>query len=115
MSDSSSAVAENPVDCTVRALWDVREAGGGRIASGVVKTWGRMLAEAVQAMARAQESYSPEEDHRVLWAREVLQAARQGKVRCQAAGDLEAMTAYLLGVDKERELSGRDLAAGGEK
>lgn len=92
----------------VRALWGVR--GSGRLDGDAVPTWGRMLAEAVQADARAVDSYSPEEDRRVLWAREVLAAALRGETRCRAGVELEATIEYLLGIT--REPCGKDLAAG---
>jgi hypothetical protein len=102
--------AAEPVELLVRALWSVRAAGHGRIESGAVKTWGRMLAEAVQAEARENEGYSPEVDRRVLWAREVLAEAVRGEQRCRAGAELEATIDFLLGITHER--CGKDRAAG---
>jgi hypothetical protein len=109
LSDVGSQKSE-AVDLLVRALWSVREGRGGRIERTAVKTWGRMLAEAVQADARADGSFSPEVDRRVLWAREVLAAAVRGESRCWAVAELEATIEYLLGMVPER--CGKDLAAG---
>jgi len=94
----------------VRALWGVRESAHGRLDAEAVTTWGRMLAEAVQAEARANDGYSPEVDRRVLWAREVLQAAWRGEKQCRASAELEANVDFLLGITHEP--CGKDRAAG---
>ena len=104
---------KSAVESLARALWDVREASHGRIESHAVMTWGRMLAEAVQIEARAQDGYSPEEDSRVLWMREVLQAARRRERDCRAKGELEAAMEYLM--DRMPEPCGKDRAAGVEE
>lgn len=96
----------------VRALWAVREDSNGHLDAHAVKTWGRMLAEATQAEARDDSDYSPEVDRRVLWAREVLAAAVRREQRCRASAELEATVEFMLGLTRERELCGRDLAAG---
>lgn len=101
------------VESLARALWDVRAASHGRIDSHAVMTWGRMLAEAVQMEARAQDGYSPEEDGRVLWMREVLAAARRREPRCLASGSLEANVAFLLELPEAVVgVCGKDRAAG---
>lgn len=99
-----------PVLHLVHALWSVRDSNGGRIESAAVKTWGRLLAEAVQAEARENDSYSPEMDKRVLWAREVIQAAVRGERQCRASAELEATMDFLLEI--RHEPCGKDWAAG---
>lgn len=106
---NSLPAQENAVDHFIGALWGAREMKRGKIDADSVKTWGRMLAEAVQGNVRESEGYSPEEDRKVRWAREVLASAVRGEVPCKASVELEATVEWLV---MGRRPCGKDLAAG---
>lgn len=97
------------VDDVFRALWAAREQSRGWIARRSVWGWGRRLAKAVYDDLPAHPDYNPEEDNRVLWAREVLQAARRSEPVTRACGELEAAADFLLGLVPEP--CGKDRAA----
>lgn len=101
------------VEEVFRALWVAREESRGRIDSEAVLAWGRRVAVACAADVAANPDYTPEADNRVLWTREVLQAARRREPACRASGELEAMVDFLLGVATVPVPCGKDLAAGG--
>ncbi len=98
------------VEAFFRALWGAREEARGRIDAEAVPGWGRRMAAVMAADVAACPDYNPEADNRILWAREVLQAARRRDPGCRARGELEAAADFLLGVTHEP--CGKDLAAG---
>lgn len=100
------------VEEVFRALWVAREECRGRIASEVVAAWGRRVSVACAADVMESADYNPEDDKRVLWAREVLLAARRRDRACRASAELEALGEFLLGVAAVAEPCGKDLAAG---
>lgn len=93
----------------VEDLWGIR---GGRVLHVSVENLGRALAEAVVEDLRESESYDPENDRRVLWAREVIRDMRKrpGFTFPKASPELEACmeTMLLPGLRP----CGKDLAAG---
>ena len=103
----------NPVAVWARELWRLRDVGGGRVQADRAAGLGRELAGVVQQRVAECDSYDPESDVRVLWAREVLAAAHRREPRCLASGNLEASVAFLLGTrEAVVELCGKDKAAG---
>lgn len=100
------------VEGLCRTFWEVRGAGGGRIDKARVPSYGRMLAEACHADMQSDPGYDPEEDERVLWAREVLAAARRLEPRSLAGAEKEATAAFMLGTQECVVLCGKDRAAG---
>ncbi len=104
--------ASSPVNLFIQALWAARESAYGRIDAEAVSRWGRSMAHAVHEEVRCNDDYSPEEDGRVLWAREVLAEAGRRERVCRACGELEAVVEFLLGLGGVREPCGKDRAAG---
>ena len=93
-------------------LWRLRAAGFGRIEQWRLLDLGRGLALAVALDVGSRAGYDPEFDRRVLWAREVLAAARDGGRVCLVGGELEACVEFALGMDEERARCGKEMAAG---
>jgi hypothetical protein len=104
------SAADGPVAGFCQMLHDLRELRGG-LDDSRLRSYERMLAEAVQAQCREHDGYDPGDDRRVQWAREVMAAARRGEYKARALAELEALVEYLLGPPK-RVLCGKDLGAG---
>ena len=84
----------------------------GRIPGWRLLVLGRGLGLAVAQDVGGRAGYDPELDRRVLWAREVLAAARDGSRVCLVSGELEACVEFALGLDGERSRCGKEMAAG---
>jgi hypothetical protein len=89
---------DGPVQGFFASLWDCRGDANALRSDGQVVSMVQLLHRAIVSQFDHSPQYDPEIDHRVLWCREVLAAARNpvpGKVP-RASADLEGMAEYLL-------------------
>ena len=91
-------MTDGPMHAFFVSLWELRgDPNALRSDAQVVQTV-QLLSRAIVAEIDHHPKYDPEIDHRVLWAREVLNSARNpipGKPP-RASADLEGMAQYFL-------------------
>lgn len=95
MERSPEAVAADGVGEVCRKVWRMRSSG--RLKGDAVRELGRVLALQVAVRVAESAEYSPEDDRRVLWAREALAGAKAGRVTT-GEKDLRPAAGWLLGI-----------------
>lgn len=109
---------EGPVGAFCLELWNQRK-DSVLTPVGAIRA-ARLLALAIADEVNDSETYDPVEDRRILWAWGVLRAVVRGDKPPMAAEEHEDVMAFMLGetfpeVPAVRPLSGKELAAGGDR